>query len=360
MLGNIYEYKRGHYMVRFKSICKRFKSKQEAERFLTGLRYETDKGTYDPRDYSKDKPLGFEYLVESYLERKQVKSKGKIKYHLNMAIDNFHNKNVKDIGFGELEDFLFSLPDHLSSKTKKNIMDSLHAFFRWFEDVERDRNPLYRMPKFPPVKYELGWRKIVDKETQRAILEEIKRISYSINPKVYIGCLWLSTYPAIRPIELLHIKEGDFIYDPPMVNIRYNKEQKPKVVPLLPEDIETVKSFPRSLPHLYFFRHVSGVSGVREGEQFGEKYLYKWWKRACKNLGIEGVDLYGGTKHSTVTAMSNELGYGRAKQATMHTTNRAFERYLIADPESIRNAYATARGTDKGLITFPGKVKTTK
>jgi integrase len=226
--------------------------------------------------------------------------------------------------------------------------------------VERDRNPLYRMPKFPVVKYELGWRKIVDKPTQHLILEEIKRISYHINPKVYVGCLWLSTYPSIRPIELLHIAEGDFNFDPPQVNIRYNKEAKPKVVPMLQEDIEAVRSFPKALPHLPFFRHVAGIKGVKAGEPFGEKYLYKWWIKACKNLGIEGVDLYGGTKHSTVTAMSNELGYGRAKQATMHTTNKAFERYLIADPESIRNAYAKARGIDKGLITFPGSKKAAK
>ncbi|MBW2105503.1 MAG: hypothetical protein JRI26_05630 [Deltaproteobacteria bacterium] len=357
MKGNIYEYESGRYMVRFQSICKRFRDKREAERFLTGQRYEVDKGSFDPRDYSKDKPLAFESLVEKYLERKKVKSIGKIKYHLSMAVNYWQDNNVKDISYGELEDFFYSLPDTLSSKSKKNIMDSLHAFFRWFEDVERDRNPFYRMPKFPVVKYELGWRKIVDKDTQGAILEEIKRISYHINPKIYIGCLWLSTYPSIRPIELLHIKEGDFTFDPPMVNIKYNKESKPKVVPMLQEDIEMVRSFPRSLPHLYFFRHVPGISGVKAGERFGDKYLYKWWKRACKNLGIEGVDLYGGTKHSTVTAMSNSLGYGRAKQATMHSTNRAFERYLIADPESIRNAYATARGFDNVLITFPGVSK---
>ncbi len=355
MKGNIYQYQPGKFMVRFQNICRRFGGKAEAERFLTGLRYEMDKGTYDPRDYCKDRPLGFENLVEKYLSRKQVKSIGNIKYHLSMAIQQFHTTNIKDIGYGELQDFFHSLPDHLASKTKKNILDSLHAFFQWFEDVERDRNPLYRMPKFPPVKYELGWRKIVDKKTQSLILEEIKRISYHINPKVYIGCLWLSTYPSIRPIELLNIKEGDFIYDPPMVNIRYNKENKPKIVPMLPEDIDMVKSFPKALPHLYFFRHASNVTGAKAGERFGKRRLYTWWKRACKNLGIEDVDLYGGTKHSTVTAMSNELGYGKAKQATMHTTNKAFERYLIADPDSMRDAYAKARGIDNKVINFSEK-----
>jgi hypothetical protein len=44
----------------------------------------------------------------------------------------------------------------------------------------------------------------------------------------------------------------------------------------------------------------------------------------------------------------------------MHRTNKAFERYLIADPESMRDAYAMARGIDNKLITFPGKKKRVK
>jgi hypothetical protein len=36
---------------------------------------------------------------------------------------------------------------------------------------------------------QLGWRKIVDKETQAAILEEIKRISWNISPARGCGAL---------------------------------------------------------------------------------------------------------------------------------------------------------------------------
>ena len=63
-----------------------------------------------------------------------------------------------------------------------------------------------------------------------------------------------------------------------------------------------------------------------EGKPFGEKYFYKWWKRACSNLGIEGVDLYGGTKHSTVTALENEGWlYDEIKTASGISTNEAFD-----------------------------------
>ena len=56
--------------------------------------------------------------------------------------------------------------------------------------------------------------------------------------------------------------------------------------------------------------------GYSAGTPFGEKYLYKWWKRACANLGIEGVDLYGGTRHSSTVAARSVLTYEETKTLT--------------------------------------------
>lgn len=89
-----------------------------------------------------------------------------------------------------------------------------------------------------------------------------------------------------------------------------------------------------------------GVSGCRAGQPFGEKYLYKWWKRACENLGIEGVDLYGGTRHSSATALRTVCSPEQIKIATMHSTNKAFERYFQPGMEDALNIYdLTRRGT---------------
>jgi len=55
--------------------------------------------------------------------------------------------------------------------------------------------------------------------------------------------------------------------------------------------------------------------------------LYKYWKIACSALNIEGVDLYGGTRHSTVTALSEHCSPEEVKGATGHTS-KAFERYF--------------------------------
>ena len=70
-------------------------------------------------------------------------------------------------------------------------------------------------------------------------------------------------------------------------------------------------------------------SGVSIGTQFGPKYFKKWWDKACKNLGIKGVDLYGGTKHSTATALGEFLTPEQIKRGgTGSATNKAFERYF--------------------------------
>jgi len=352
MKGNIY-WRFGKPIVRFKGVYKTCQSLQEAERVLTGLRFKEDEGTFDVRDYQKDQPLGFENLGKHWVDirRDDVRCIRNLNYHIRLASAFFGNRNVKEIGYAELEDFLRSLPAKLSAKSKKNIFTTLHTFWGWVH--KRYKFPI---PEFPQIKFELNWRNTVDKETQARIIEEVKRISYHINPKIWIGIKWLATYISIRPIELINIKEGDFDLSLGVVNVRYNKENKSKIVPLLDEDIELAKSFPQALPSVYFFRHGrrKGVAR-RHRHRFGKDYLYSWWRIACKNCGVDGVDLYGGTRHSSVRALRERFTPDQIKKATMHHTNAAFERYYQIELEDTRKVY---RGTtQKGEVVEMRKAK---
>ena len=88
-----------------------------------------------------------------------------------------------------------------------------------------------------------------------------------------------------------------------------------------------------------FFRHSAGLQGVAENEPFGVKYFYKWWVKA-QNLKIEGVDLYGGTRHSTVRALRKYHTPEELKRAAMSSTNKAFDRYFgQAEDENLRSIY---------------------
>lgn len=307
------------HKVIFGNITKRFKSYQGATRFLTGLRFKTDENTFDERDYRKDNPLAFSYLSAKWLQyrRDEVRpgSYKNLVSHIRYAQAHFENMNVKDIRYGHLEDFIKSLT--LSDKSKHNIMSTL----------------------------ELKMRRTISKEMQWQIMEEVKRICP--HPKVYLGIKWLSTYISIRPGEMLSLKEGNIDRENGYLYFPHPKEKKSKAVPILPEDVELLKSFAASFPAMPFFRHTGGVKGVAENEAFGQKYLYKWWVKACINLGIRGVDLYGGTRHSSARALRTHRTPEEIKRATMHTTNKAFERYFQIEADDVRNIY---RDT---VVAFP-------
>lgn len=348
----------GDFVVQFgRKVRKRFSTFENAERFLIGLRYEVDRGTFDYRDYQSSNPLGFVNLANQWLQFKKQEVKPSsfesLERFMLSAMAFWSDRNVKEIHFADIEDFLFSRP--VSNKTKSNIRSCLHTFWKWL--LHRQIITLAQFPDFPVVKFNLGYRKIIDKDTQLALLDEVYRISYHINPRVWLGIKWLCTYIAIRPGELLKMQEQDINTRIGVFFVRHTKEGKEKVVPMLDSDQKLINELPVGLPNLLFFRHVKGVSGCRPGQPFGEKYLYKWWKKACENLGVEGVDLYGGTRHSSATALKDHLSPEQIKAGTMHSTNKAFERYFQRNSQDAIEVYSlTSAGYERDTKRHPAKI----
>ena len=184
------------------------------------------------------------------------------------------------------------------------------------------------MPEVPKIEFELGWRNIIDIDLQQTIISKIHELYDKQNPKIAIAIEWLARYIAFRPAELIALQErhvnvsGFFVVPSP-------KEDKPKLIAMLDEDIELVKSFPPALPNLPFFRHTATKGYTRPGDPFGKGFLYKVWKKACGKLDVEGVDLYGGTRHSTATALGEYFSETEIMKAgSMHKTNKAARRYI--------------------------------
>jgi integrase len=108
----------------------------------------------------------------------------------------------------------------------------------------------------------------------------------------------------MRPEEMLNLKKEDILIDQGFMFIRNPKEKsrkKLKLIFLNDDDIDILRQMPQGLSNLYFFRHPSGIKGCQLGQRFGEKYLYKKFKKACDNLAIEGLDLYGATRPLTLS-----------------------------------------------------------
>ncbi|MFC1657502.1 hypothetical protein ACFL2P_02905 [Candidatus Moduliflexota bacterium] len=85
------------------------------------------------------------------------------------------------------------------------------------------------------------------------------------------------------------------------------------------------------------------MKGCTEGSHYGNRYFYKWWKKACRNQGFEGVDLYGGTRHSSAIALRQYRTPEEIKKATMHSTNKAFGRHFQMSTDDIRSIHGDTR-----------------
>jgi len=328
------------FVIYFQGVYRRFKDYDNAHQVLEGLRFKYREGTFDKRDYQKDNPLSFDHLSEQWLDFKQKTIKHKsfknLSNYIARASRSFGNKNIKEIGYAQIEDFLWG--QDVSDKTRANMKSALHDFWMWLRKRKVIRP--HEVPEFPEVSFELGYRKVIDKETQENILGEIYRLTYQINPKIWLGIKWLCTYISIRPGEMASLKEENIDLGNGYLMFPQPKEKRMKVVPILEDDVAILRLFPVAIPSISFFRHMKGIQGVKEGESFGEKYFYKWWVKACKNLGIEGVDLYGGTRHSSARALRQYCSPEEIKRATMHSTNKAFERYFQIESDDLREIYS--------------------
>jgi len=332
-------------VVRFGDLTKRFKSYEEAYRMLTGWRYETDMGKFDPRDYRRNNPLGFETLAKRFVESKRhLKGVKKYEQRLRPAAAAWENKNVKEIGYLEIETLINDLKDkEYSHSYIYHIVCTIKMFFDWVRAagiIEPNQGPR----KYPPVKNVMAYRKIVNKEQQWEILQEVCRISWDFNPRIYIGILFLATYLKIRPNELRQIKEKHIELENERILIPNPKEGLPKYVHLIPEDIELLRTMPRAFPEMYFFRHEKGNGNAKPGTQFGRDYLTRWWNEACKNLGIEGVSLYPGTRHSSAVELRKKHSPEAVKRNMGTRSNKAFERYLQMTAEEELALTSDARG----------------
>ncbi|MDY6822514.1 MAG: site-specific integrase [Thermodesulfobacteriota bacterium] len=328
----------GACFVRFgQNINKSFPSVSQAVRFLNGVRFEVDRNVYDEKDYSQVNYYSFSHLADKYLKSKEkLNSYKNIKNYINKAKNYFGDKNVKEFKKIDFINFLDTLD--VTPKTKHNYITQIRNFFNFLtEDLEIIEES--QKPRFPKIKFDSKYRNIVDYDTQQAIIEKVKEMSWHINPKIYLGIRILSYSVNIRPGDLLKIKEGDIDINGKRIVIENPTKsqllkQKWRIVFLLDEEVELIQDLMGQYPahpDMPFFRHHSPYNNLKVNDVFGAAYFRKWWTRACGEIGIDKtVELYAGTRHSTVTAIANKFGTDTARKSTQHRTNTAFDRYCQA------------------------------
>lgn len=326
------------YRVMFGKICHHHHSFQSAHMDLVGLLYKLNAGEFDVRDYQvKAKPLSFDRLAGEWLEvkRGQVRpgAHRPLRNALARAVEAWGEANIKSITYAHVEDLFSGLS--LADKTKANTLAALKQFWTWA--VNRyDIPPMKAWPNLGQV--EMRFRKTVPLEVQEQILSKVKEMVYHYNPRLWLAIKWLCVYPKIRPGEMRLIAEGDIDRHEGTVIIPAGnaKEGQAKIIPLLQEDIDLLNLFPPEHPSLPFFRHHTGRT---PGKCFGIHLFYSTWKRACALLGINDVDLYGGTKHSSAMAYRKVATFEEVRRMTGHHTNKAAERYFRIEGDTLRELY---------------------
>ena len=345
------------FKVIFKGITRRFSDYNEAGRFLTGLRYETDQNKFDERDYKHGNPLWFKVIMEKYLDERKLNINPRTHKHYVEYFEKFHHLgeiNIKEITGRMLKDAVDGYRTKegkpLAEKTKYNIVGFLKSFFNWVMTYDEDRPIIDRMPTFPRYSNdEMEYRTITDKETQMRIINYFHE---HFPVRLWFAVKLLATHPSMRPDDITRIKERDFNRDigefGAFVIQRPTKRKKALVVPLTEEERGILDSLARGFPDMPLFRHEKAVSHVKVGDGFGNNYVRRQWSLVCKQLGVEGVSLYPGTKHTTATELQKHFSPDVVKTyATQHNTNRAFERYFFPDVRKQLELASVAAGTGK-------------
>jgi integrase len=342
--------------VRYASITKRFDNYPAALQFLTGLRFQEGSGQFDARDYQvKAKPLSFDRLADEWLALKagQIKASSlrSLAAGMRKAQAQWGQCNIKGIQYPQIEDFINQYPG--APKSKSNALAALKQFFAW----AHDRYDLPEIRKWPKLGYiEMAFRETLDLDAQELIINDIR----AHEPlRVWLGIKWLATYIAVRPGEMRGLKESEVDRGRGILLFPHPKEKRAKIIPLLDEDIAIIRLMPYAFDQAQaFFRHEN--SGPKlSGSQFSLKVFYHAWKRACARLGIDGVTLYPGTKHSTAMGLRPIATPEQIKSMTLHSTSQAFHRYFQTSGAALKELYSqrkTLISSDNNLITEIGAV----
>lgn len=325
-------------------------SLKRAERVLEGIRYEIDNDRFDPARYiARERE---EYEFHSRMEKwtadyERKKGRGEIsssylkeirRYGGKYFIPFFGNSDLRDIHTKHVKDFSDWLPESLSPKTRKDILDTLNKFFNDMKDLEiLEKAPI--IPKISVPEPPFNW---CDMETQEAILREIPRIHWPI--------MWFIAKQGVRPSEAraLHWEDLDLKNDVVCIRRAFSlndlrmttKGKHADWLPLHPE----VKRLTLELP-----RGISGFVFTYKGRHYSESMMRKLWKAACKKLGITGLSLYQGTRHSVASdAVQRGLSLYDVMDALRHKDIRTTMKYSHLEMEGKKRGLLGSK-----VVEFP-------
>lgn len=330
------------FKVKFKGLCRRFSRYHDAKDLLDGWRWEERQGKFNAKEYMASKPQSVLKQAERFLEirKADLRPEGyrRYVYHYKTLSNHLGDVSITRINYSVLEDLKYDLLKRYAPKTVYDTFGFLKTLLGWC--VEREE--LKELPRFPKLSKKMGMRKIFDKHTQATVLNKVYEMYWKRAPRACIGIELLCTYPKIRPAELRQVQEKHLDLRSGTITIPDPKEQDdPKTIRLLEKHVRLIQSLPRGFPEMYFLRYDYPVKGRKVGQRFGRDYLYHVWRKTCETLGLEGVPLYPGTKHTTMSDWGRKFPEALIHEASGVISN-AMRRYLVLGQEDCITLYEDA------------------
>jgi|TARA_B100001964_G_scaffold219858_1_gene262370 integrase len=330
----------GHYIT-----CDKrgdlFESEAHADRALNAIRYEVDEGIFKLEDYKKPKikqwmfNVRFENFLKVGCSKKKTpwspSYKNKIKQYGNKYfLPYFASMDIRQIEEENINSFFDNLPEKLSDKTKKNIINALRAFLLSFKKIRQ------RGLEFPdPIVNEkaITW---IDHKTQNRILKHIPDYHQPIFRFMFMY--------GVRPGEARALMWNCVDTDKNLITIKRTysyyqlrettKGKRERILPLVPEIKEMFEEL-----HLHRSTETNLVfinPNNNKGFHYGENGLPNIWNEAVKKANLPYIRLYNGSRHSCASQLYEAgASLDDLRELLGHTKEDMTKRYADASQQRL-------------------------
>lgn len=305
---------------------------KRAHRLLENIRKDIDDGIFSISDWLPKEIEQFRghNLLNKWLEVKESQGLAPSylrevrRYIKTYFLPYFSSMDMRQARTHHVEDFLISLPIHLSDKTRKNIIITFKNFLRWLHR----REVIIRMPSFPaisPPEPPIEW---ITKEDQLRALRFIESYHRPI--------FEFMIYHPVRPGESRALKVKDIDLKNRVVHIcrafslkeiRSRKNRKPYYLPLSYSFNPSVLR--GKLPEAFVFTY--------KGRPYSQSGLRKIWHRARGKAEIPHIKLYNATRHSIASqAVNAGVDLAIVSRALGHSSLEMTKKYASLNLQRLR------------------------
>lgn len=311
---------------------------EQAQELLNVITSEIVQKTFDIENYRRieQEKYQFKKLIEQWHADKVTDAEnGQISKSYTRPLNTYIKHyilpffkgvyDVRTIRTVDIKRFVRQLPNRLSAKYRRNILNALENFFNTLieDDVYKTVKP--KFPTISIVEPEVKW---CDRNEQDKILEAI--------PKADRFIFYFLTRQGCRVGEAIGIRYSDISISNGTITIKRTmsdrkihertKTKTAKARLLHPELLKIIKKMPTPLKKdAYLFIN------PRTGKHYVLDTIHKVWNKACKDTGID-IKLNQAGRHSVASmAVSNGVSLSVVKDVLQHADIRTTQKYAHVD-----------------------------